>query len=490
MTVRAFPTELSPDRSRVIRRVALMAGAVVAVVAVTVLTVSVPAVGLVVLGLCLVLPVVLKRPLLLVYATVVMAFVTLPAAVPTTFVLGAFSFRAYELLLLVAVAYVVATHPAGRTVRRAELLLYTLLGLWSAVGIANGNGFEWVVGDVRPLVFLAFSFSMAGRLIRTSVAGVVVRMMVPVLWLSAALTVLGSAAGIAIGGREEFASLSLAADAATRILSPATYASVVVVCIAVAVVISGRAEFRSTLPWLLPATIIVALSFSRNAVISIAVAVLIGLLAGRSAQSWVRTAGHIAIALVLAAIAWSIISATSTTPLSAWIVQQVNSFADRVVEGISSTAIATDTSARYRLDQEDPYLLTSISEQPIVGHGFGHPYKPLFTGRFASEDQAEALSRFAHNFYLWAWVKTGIVGLLVFLAAILAPALVALRHRSTFGIGAVAGLIGLLAASFVAPMPVGAPTSLLVGFLGGACAGLVSGHGATTVVEDGNEDGA
>lgn len=451
-----------------------MVAASTAVVVLSLIAVSVPVVGLALAVLCIAVPIVVNRPLLLVYATVVAAFTTVPAAVPTTVVLGSYSVRLYEVLLVVAFACVVATRPAGRAVRVAEALIYGVLALWSIVGVANGNEIGWVLADVRPLVLLALAFGIAGRLAGGPAAGVVIRLMVPVLWISAVLTVLGSAAGLPISGREELASLSLAADAATRLLSPATYASVGVICIAVALLIMGRASLRGSLPWLLPAVIIVGLSFSRNAVISIAVAVLVGLLASRSTRSWVRSAGYAAALLAFGALAWGIISATSAVPVSAWMLQQAESFAGRVVEGISSTAIAADGSARYRLDQEDPHLWSAIAEQPLAGHGFGHPYKPLFTGRSASEDQAEGLSRFAHNFYLWTWAKCGIVGVLAFVAALVVPALAAIRSHSSTGVGAAAALLGLLAASFVAPMPAGYPTSLLVGLLGGACAGMIT----------------
>jgi hypothetical protein len=490
LTSRGVPSRAFPRLDASSSQAALVVGATATVIVLSLVAVSVPAVGLGLVVLCLALPIVLRRPLLLVYATVAAAFVTVPAAIPTTFVLGSYSLRAYEVLLVAAFVCVVATHRAASTVRYAELLLYGALVAWSIVGLANGNDVEWIVSDVRALVLLAFGFSIAGRLVGTPAVGVLVRLMVPVLWISAVLTLLGSAAGLPISGREEFASLSLSADAATRILSPATYASVGVICIAVALIIAGRATIRMSLPWLLPAAIIVGLSFSRNAVISIAVAVLVGLIAGRSAQSWVRSAGYVAAVLAVAALAWSVVSATSNLPVSAWVVQQVESFVGRVVEGISSTALATDGSARFRLDQEDPYLWSEIAEQPIVGHGFGHPYKPLFTGRFASEEQAEGLSRFAHNFYLWTWVKSGLLGLAAFVIAIVVPAFVAIRRGSTLAIGAAAGLLGLLAASFVAPMPVGYPTSLLVGLLGGACAGLVTLSSTPARERVDNEHGA
>lgn len=453
---------------------ALWAGVIGCVVGLSVLAAQAPAAAVGVLALVLLIPLVLRKPLLLVSATVVTAFVALPAALPLTFLVGGYAFRAYEPFLVAGSVYVIAKYPANRLVRRAEILLYGFVLLWSLVGLANGSGLEWIIADVRMLVYLALGFSIAGRLARTEALLVMVRLMLPVLWVSAAFTLLSSVAGLPISGREEFASLSLSSDAATRILSPATYPSVAVICVAIGMAIAGRVTFRQTLPWLLPALLIVGLSYSRNAIISIGIALLVGLIAARATQAWLRVAVYIAVALVVGGLAWVFLAATSALPFSAWAQQQLDSFVGRVIEGISMSAISTDDSARYRLEQENPYLLAAAAEQPIFGHGFGYSFKPLFTGRFASEEQAEALSRFAHNFYLWAWVKTGIVGLTAFLIATFWSGVMAIREGSTNGVGAAAALLGLLGASFVAPMPVGVPTGLLVGILAGVCAAMAS----------------
>ncbi|RXZ72224.1 hypothetical protein ESP51_04900 [Agromyces albus] len=422
-------------------------------------------------------------PRVLVYAAVASAFVTLPSAIPMTYAIGPYSFRLYEPLLIAAAVYVVSAFPATSKVRALEVALFGFVVIWSIVGLTNGSDIAFIIADVRMLVYLALAYSIASRIMRTSMVAGIVRLLLPLLWISAAFTLLGSVAGIPIAGREEYASLSLSADAATRILSPSTYLSVAVVCIAASVVIAGRVPFKRTLPWMIPAIFIAALSFSRNAIISVAVAALVGLIAGGSASTWMRAVSYAAIAVVVGAAAWVLLSATSSLPVSAWALQQVNSFTGRVIEGISLNAISNDTSAQYRLGQENPFLLSSIAQQPVFGHGFGHPYKPLFTGRFASEAEAEALSRFAHNFYLWAWVKAGAVGLVLFLVATVAPAIASMRLRTGAGIGAAAGLLGLLAAAFVAPMPLGVPTGFLVGLLAGACAGLATGSQASGDIE-------
>lgn len=90
----------------------------------------------------------------------------------------------------------------------------------------------------------------------------------------------------------------------------------------------------------------------------------------------------------------------------------------RTVEATIDRALSTtresldpDTTLGWRAE-ETRYALQRIGERPLVGIGFGTPYKPLvrLNGRTVTE-QDEYLTRYIHNAYLGLWLKMGIFGL-------------------------------------------------------------------------------
>lgn len=121
-------------------------------------------------------------------------------------------------------------------------------------------------------------------------------------------------------------------------------------------------------------------------------------------------------------------------------------------------------------------FLPEIQKSPLWGNGFGYAYKPINTGR-ALSDKSENLQCYAHNFYLWLLVKAGPVGFLLFLVPIARVLVAALRGSGHVALTTGALAAGLLAVSFVAPMPLGSPTAVLLGLVTGACAGSIPVYG-------------
>jgi hypothetical protein len=414
----------------------------------------------------------MRHPELSVLATAALAMVAMPAWIPMSVALGGVSFRFYEPFLLISVLVVALKYrPQNYAMLRTALLLL-LIAVWIAVGLANDHEAGRVLVDTRHFLYLAMAFYVAASISGTPLVDRVVKILPALLWISALVTVAASAVGFGIAGMQSEASGSLdGSEQAARLISPATYPAVAVLCGVMALWLSGKKPMRAMLMYSFPALVVVFLSFTRNALIAIAVASIFAILASRDFKAVRRIT---TLALVAGGVVLLITVGEpflrQIGPLG-WALDQFDAFTSRVLGGISSTAIAADGSAQFRFEQENYYLVPEIFRSPVFGHGYGYAYKPLETGRFITE-KSEGLRYYAHNFYLWILVKTGFVGLLIFAFSIIVPVLGRMRVKSSIvHMASAAAAAGLLAASFVAPMPLGAPTSVLLGALAGICAG-------------------
>lgn len=412
----------------------------------------------------------LVRPSWLIYATVVLTIVTVPAQIPMFFGVAGFTVYLYEVMLVAAFLAVLTKKPSlAACVFRRVVVLASVLITFSLVGLARGHEIVRVVGDVRPLIYLLLAYFIGSKISGTPVMGRVVSLLTPTLYFSAGISILASVSGLAVSGRGDVLGGIATGENAVRLLTPATYPATAVLCGIACLLIAGRIRARSSLTLAIPALIIVFLSFSRNSLIAVAVASLFGLLAigvMRSVPAMVR------ISLFIVAAAGSLILLATVmrgTAIGDWLSTQLWAYNDRVFGGISEGGIRADSSAQYRLVQENPYLLEGIADSPIIGHGFGYPYKPLLTGRVYFSG-SEALRYYAHNFYLWLPVKSGIIGLLAFAYAVLSPVVSTIRSASSSALASGAAAAGLLASSVVAPMPLANNTAVLLGSLVGVCA--------------------
>lgn len=404
------------------------------------------------------------RPQLSLYLAFVLAFTTLPTSVPSAFGIGPFSVRAYEPFLFIAAAWMLTTRG-----RERPLVVRTAVGLaafvlaWSLLGLARSNAPSAIVTDVRPLTYLIAAVVVGGCVVGSRFMTPIRRLMIGVLWFSAAMTLLSSATGLAVGGRLEQAApygAAATSDEATRLLTPATFLAVVVLCAGIAAAIYGGR--RVPFSMLIPAFPIVVLAFSRNHLLAIAAAALFAFLASRASTSVPRVVGLSAtVVLLLAGLTYGQ-GAVASLPGGGYVVKQVNGFGERVVEGISAQALARDSSAQYRFAQENNRIKPWVEDEPIIGWGFGKAYKAPTRG----DDFSERIAPYyAHNYYWWLLLKAGVLGLIAFLWLTLRPAIRVLRRPSREGAVVAAPLTGLLAASFFAPMANGSPTSAILGAL-------------------------
>nr|WP_244637168.1 O-antigen ligase family protein [Frigoribacterium sp. CFBP 13712] len=221
----------------------------------------------------------------------------------------------------------------------------------------------------------------------------------------------------------------------------------------------------------IPSLIIVTLSFSRNALLALAVAVLVGLLSSRRIKpflvAFVSLVGVVSLAFLLSVAA----PVLADLPGGTFVNNQVASYTERVVGGLRPDALASDSSIQFR-EFEARYLSLAFSERPAIGHGFGYAYKPSLTANAFQEDYAPYYS---HNFPFWVLVKSGIVGALLFFLPVVMVTLRLLRTSSVILLAAATPLISYVVISFVAPVPLGTTSCMLFGLALGASVAAAQG---------------
>lgn len=445
----------------------MTAVSVVAVVAMLSILLFGPSSAVLLVGGSIALMISIWQPAIPTTATLVIAFTALPDFIPRTVAVGGLSVRLYEITLLIAVV----AWSCRRRCRGSDgvaLLLMLLLGAGCLVSRLAGHSVTAILADTRLLVLVPLAVFVAGRAWNAEVKPNYVRWLSIVLWVSAVTTLIASTTGLSLGQRQLEASLDLRdAQAATRLVTEATYPAVAVLSACLCLYLLGRLPVASRFALVVPAGLIVLLSFSRNPLLSLAVAAAVAVLVAPAAATLTR-ALKVAISLLVAAgMAWALSRLDPSGGVAAWFDSQIAGLTTRVLDGLTPDALAQDGSTQYRTAQENPYLLAAIQASPILGHGFGYEYKSGFTGRyFASAEELALASQYAHNFYLWLPVKIGLAGTTAFLLLVVPRILRAFRagtEASTVALAA--AMLGLLVQSTVAPMPIGSPTSVLFGGL-------------------------
>lgn len=83
------------------------------------------------------------------------------------------------------------------------------------------------------------------------------------------------------------------------------------------------------------------------------------------------------------------------------------------VTSVGQESLARDTTLGWRAE-ETSHALRRIAEHPLLGIGFGVPYKPVVKlNGLVGTEQDEFLARYIHNGYLGLWLKLGPLGLAV-----------------------------------------------------------------------------
>lgn len=407
------------------------------------------------------------RPVWSIYLTLIFAFTALPTVIPTEFEVGGSSIRVHEPFLVLAFVYSMAHFRASRRANLLTMAFAAFVAVGLLIAFAWQNPVSKIIFDARPVAECAAVIFIAVRLYGTEIARRCLFVFTWMLWFSAVIVFAGATLGVSVGGRTEEADLAnpdAVSGAATRLLTTATFPALAVLCALSALVVAGKLPLRSS--WVLgvPSLVIVILSFSRNSILALGVAVLFAALMSRTVLSATRALGIGLTAVAVFGLLVVMSPILAGLPGGEFINTQVASYASRVIDGLNSNVQASDISVQFRVS-EDGWLLHGFSTSPVFGHGFGFAYKPS-AGR--SSFTLDYAPYYAHNFYLWTAVKSGLLGGALMLASFLGPLWRALQKPRFSTVAIASALAGMLGSSFVAPVPLSATSSVLFGVIVGA----------------------
>jgi hypothetical protein len=396
------------------------------------------------------------------------AFAALPQGLHVGKVIGPAVIYAYLVAAVLAIFYLL---PRVR-LRFADYLLPAMFAF--VVAVSTAAGFETgsealvVLRESITLLEMPVGFVLGLVIVYGGLVQWTTRVTIVILWFSAGMAIVSSLHAIRLAGRaESLTGVTGAAQALRIILLTQTPATAVLSALVAAAIIG---LYRPTIFFALgpPALIISLLSFSRNTLISMAVAAAVALLASLSWKTLRRSAviGVISGAFLAVTIPGSLFLLKSSEA-GAWLGDQFSAFNQRVLGGVSSDALAVDESTLERL-REDALLNNAIAQAPVFGHGLGYAYQaPNGTDEFATK----FYPAYSHNFYLWWVAKGGLVGMAAFAAFALVPVIRALRRGSASAKISAAVSAGLLAISAVWPLPEMPSDALALGLaLGSAMA--------------------
>ncbi|MFJ6535594.1 O-antigen ligase family protein [Paenarthrobacter sp. NPDC091711] len=411
------------------------------------------------------------RPSLSVYLAMILGLTAFPAFIPYRAQLGSTTIFLFEPFLAVAAVWALATHKAPWVAKRRPIWIGLLIVAWALAGLFQKHPTIEVIGDSRGLLSVVLAVIVASRLYGSPHGKTALKVLLVSLWVSLVVTLAAAALHFPIAGRSEATALFLNSSGAgssesTRFLTAASEISVLVAAASLALMISGRVPIRLALPYLIPSLTIVFLGFSRNSFVALGVTLVFAVLAARTMKP-VAVAVKVAVFAGFPILILSLAHMSFGIPGGDFVVTQIEGFMSRVVGGLDASTISDDTSAIARMN-EDAYLMQGISQSPFYGHGFGYAYR-LPVGPPGSFSATKG-QYYGHNFYLWLTVKTGLVGMAIFVGVFILPVLRSLRGGSNAVIGLGAAAAGLLTSMVFAPFPndVSNGGSLSVGLLFGA----------------------
>ncbi|WP_213573261.1 O-antigen ligase family protein [Rhodococcus sp. USK13] len=438
------------------------------------------------LGIFLVINILIVRPQWWIGIVVLTVAATVPVQIPMAVPIGGFGVYLSEIALLLAALFVGVKYQANRLSDFCSAAVFAATTVFALYGILSGYPTQQVAGDSRGLFALALALFVAGRVAGTPIAMTALKAVRATLWLSFVFISLAALDVVQIAGRTSDASLDPSSSIeVTRIQSPTTHLAASVVAISIALCVAKPGSFRVVLPYLIPALGITFFAYSRNALVLVAITAVLTPLLERRFRAWVRM-------MVVAGCLWVVFVATGWTlsqladlPGFGYLHRMYVAYSDRVIGGLSAEAQLTDSSILYR-QLEVRNMKTAITDYEVVGHGLGYAYQPQ------RDRNTPTSSFYGHHFYIWAIVKTGFLGLLIYLVALIAPLVRATKWSGNpFRSACASAAVAVLYVSTVAPMPMSTNGGPLLGALLGVAAGLwpsAGGQGKTVTTSRGMGD--
>lgn len=403
--------------------------------------------------------------------TLFLAFAALPEGLHVGKVVGPVAIYAYQVLAVLAIGYLIPiVKPRFGDFWLPAMFVFTVL-YFTVVGFQMGHDPTMILHEATTLIEMVIGFVLALLIVYGGYLRFCMRVMVVTLWFSAAMAIFSSLHAIRLAGRAESLEEATGAGQALRIvLSTQTPATATLTAL-VAASIVGRVRPMAYLAFGPPALIISLLAFSRNTLIAVAVGATVALFANFGWPALRRSAAVAAISLGVFAL---------TVPLSlfvlqhseagSWLSDQFTAFNQRVLGGVSASALATDESTLDRL-RENARLNAAIAQAPLFGHGLGYAYQ-LPSGNDPKAFAWTLGPTYSHLFYQWWVAKAGAVGMAAFAWLALTPVVKALRCASAPAKISAAVCAGLLAISALWPLPEMPMDALALGMALGTAMGF------------------
>ena len=315
------------------------------------------------------------KPEGMVAVTLFGAFAALPQGLHIGKVFGPVVINAYHLTAVLAICYLI---PAAR-LRFSDYVLpgiFTLAVVFATVlGFETGSDPKVVIREATTMLEMVVGFVMALFIVYGGYLAWTIRVTVVILWFSAGLAIVSSLHAIRLAGRAESLAGATGAGQALRIILTTQSPATAVLSALVAGGIMGRVSRATFFALGPPALIISLLSFSRNTLISMAVAAAVALLASWGWPALRRLASITAISGVFMAVTIpGSLFFCRRSEAGAWLGDQFSAFNQRVLGGVSSSALEVDESTLERL-REDALLNAEIARAPMFGHGLGYAYQ-------------------------------------------------------------------------------------------------------------------
>jgi hypothetical protein len=419
----------------------------------------------------------------IVHAMLITVFTTMPPGIPFGIRVGGFFVFFYEFFAFGSFLYAIGLLRASPA---ATTRLQNSVGVWATVlfginvatgvisGLLHGHLLKDIQIDVRGIADMMVVLFVVAVIFAVDDWQRYLKTIITILTFSVVIILYASVSGKSVGFRTEHSQLyDKTTSSAARFITQTTALALVIVLACVTMLVLGRVTAKHAAPMLIPSLVICFLSFSRNTILAILGALAFALVFALTHGNLGRAGPRVAMmGLVTGLAIFGLPVLGQAIGAGHWVDEQVGGYVDRVVAGFEDSNVKRDASAQGRLS-EDAHLLKSGAAHPAFGAGFGFRYKPpegggiRDPGDFAGTTNGQL---YAHNTYLWFYVKVGIVGAATFLIVILVGVLPVLGRRrpSPVSVAAAGTLVGLGVALIFVPYPLDQANSAAVGLVIGA----------------------
>lgn len=369
-----------------------------------------------------------------------------------------------DFLLVAALAACSLRLAAFRPLPRPAAIYGAVMVCAAVLGATHPASFDRLATEVRSVAYLITAFILGYGLRRRQDQRLALYVAVIILWYSAATVLASALLNITlVTGRVEPISYGAVE---TRFLIPSTTLSLLVlaVCLCLPIALPKLPNMRLVILAATPAFIVVFLSFSRNSLAAIAVALF-------TTVSFARYRKRLLILIPALSLAGAVMVALlqSVGGSGDFIARQLDAYSDRVFEGLSQSAVASDPGITFRR-LENRYAMSSFLQRPVLGSGLGTYYRPyLPIEPFTDPTTGPA---YVHNLFLWYLAKSGVIGLLSFLILVLTPLWRTCWVAHGSGVpsdgaqlAVASAVLGIIVVNFVAPLLYAPGDAALIGLL-------------------------